>query len=299
MEIVKSLDDARRTVRKWQREGRCVGFVPTMGALHEGHLSLVHASAAECCKTVVSVFVNPAQFGPGEDLGRYPRRLKADCRMVERAGADLVFAPDERAMYPDGFCTYVAQEKLTDKLCGALRPGHFRGVTTVVLKLFNIVPADKAYFGRKDFQQTVVIRRMVEDLNLPVEIRVMPTVREKDGLAMSSRNEYLGPDERRQAVCLYEALTGARRLFAEGETSAGRLIAAMRGVIARYPLAKPHYVEIVAPDTLEPVSRVAADSVAALAIFVGKTRLIDNMPFDECEDVFAKETLRTRRRAKT
>ena len=284
----RSPDGTRGRVRLWQREGLLVGLVPTMGALHEGHLSLVRASVAECDRTVVSIFVNPAQFGPGEDLARYPRRLESDCRLLESAGTDLVFAPTDAAMYPPGFCTYVVQERLIDRLCGAFRPGHFRGVLSVVAKLLNIVPADRAYFGRKDFQQCVVIRRMVEDLNLPVRVRVMPTVRERDGLAMSSRNEHLAPAQREQAVCLYRALTAARQLFQAGERSAQRLIEEMRRVIAACPLARVQYIEIVVPDTLDPVDRVSEGSVAALAVYVGEVRLIDNLPFGAVEDVLVQ-----------
>jgi pantoate--beta-alanine ligase len=286
MHILKSPTETRDRVRKWQREGLSVGFVPTMGALHEGHLSLVRASVSECDRTVVSVFVNPAQFSPTEDLSRYPRRLEADSALVAGAGADLLFAPTDELMYPPDFCTYVVPERLTERLCGAFRPGHFRGVATVVAKLFNIVPADRAFFGRKDYQQCVVIRQMVADLNFPVVIRVMPTVRERDGLAMSSRNEYLSPAERVHAVCLYNALMEARRLFERGETSANVLIERMREVIARYPDAQPQYIEIIHPCTLEPVGAVFEGAIGALAVFVGGVRLIDNMPFGVCDDIF-------------
>ena len=263
-----------------------VGLVPTMGALHEGHLSLARACVAECDHTVVSIFVNPTQFPPGEDLDRYPRRLQDDCRVLTEVGADLVFAPATETMYPPGACTYVSQDKLMDRLCGAFRPGHFRGVLTIVAKLFNIIPAHRAYFGRKDFQQTVVIRRMVADLDMPIAVRVLPTVREKDGLAMSSRNEYLSADQRRQAVCLYEALDEARQRFRAGETSPQRLIDGMSDVIARRPDARAQYVEIVDPQTLDAAGDVTEDSVGALAVHVGETRLIDNMPFGKCPDVF-------------
>ena len=290
IQALQSPEQVRTALKGWRGQGLSVGFVPTMGALHEGHVSLVRASVAECSRTVVSIYVNPTQFPQGEDLGKYPRRLEKDCELLEQAGADLVFAPNDQVMYPEGFCTYVVQEKLTERLCGAFRPGHFRGVLTVVLKLLNIVPADRAYFGRKDFQQTVVIRRMVADLNLPVEILVQPTVREKDGLAMSSRNEYLTPEQRKQAVCLYEALSAARRLYRAGERSAAPLIKEMEHVIARSPGARPQYVEIVSPDSLAPVEEATDDSVAALAVFVGGVRLIDNMPLGECDDIFLGKT---------
>ncbi|KPK62754.1 MAG: pantoate--beta-alanine ligase [Planctomycetes bacterium SM23_32] len=269
----------RRAVRAWQAEGLTVGLVPTMGALHEGHLSLVRASVAECDRTVVSIYVNPAQFGEGEDLQEYPRRLDEDCRVAEQNGVDLVFCPTDRVMYPQGHATFVVQERLTEVLEGAFRPTHFRGVLTVVCKLFNIAPADRAYFGQKDFQQTVVVRRMVCDLNIPIRVRVMPTVREEDGLAMSSRNECLTAREREQASCLSRALVEARRVYEGGRTDAGALREAMRAVIAAAPLARPDYVEVVDHETLEPVSEVTDRAVAVLAVRIGRTRLIDNMPF--------------------
>jgi len=272
---------ARRTVRAWQREGLTVGFVPTMGALHEGHLSLVRASAAECDRTVISIYVNPTQFAPGEDLAKYPRRIEADCRRAEGAGAALAFCPTDKAMYPEGASTYVVQEGLTGVLEGASRPTHLRGVLTVVCKLFHYVPADRAYFGRKDFQQTVVVRRMVRDLGMPVEVRVMPTVREPDGLAMSSRNAYLSEEERRQAPCLHEALTEAVRLYREGRTDADALRDAMRSIIEGAPLARIDYVEVVNTETVAPVKEVTDRAIALLAVRIGETRLIDNMPFSQ------------------
>ena len=275
-DILAAAQDTRRRVVDWRRGGLTVGFVPTMGALHEGHLSLLRASAAECDRTVVSVYVNPTQFGPGEDFGAYPRRPQADADAAARAGADLVFAPADAAMYPDGFCTHVTQEGLTDVLEGAARPGHFRGVLTVVLKLLNLVPCDRAYFGHKDFQQTVVIRRMVTDLSLPVDIRVMPTVREADGLAMSSRNERLTPRGRAQAVCLHEALEAARQSFSDGERSGECLRALMKDTMAKRPDVQPQYAEIVSPETLQPVVEACASSVAVLAAIIDEVRLIDN-----------------------
>lgn len=268
---------ARDTVRQWQADGLSVGFVPTMGALHEGHFSLIRASADECDRTAISIFVNPTQFGEDEDLDEYPRMVDRDCRAAAEEGADMAFVPSEDEMYPPGYATYVVQERLTDRLCGAHRPGHFRGVLTVVTKLLNIVPADRAYFGRKDLQQSVVIRRMVRDLNMPVRLRVMPTVREDDGLAMSCRNEYLDAEQREQATCLYRALRRACSEFADGETDPERLVAAMRQVLDDAPQARPEYVEIVDPETLEPVQEAAEDSVAALTVYLGEARLIDNM----------------------
>ncbi len=277
----ETADQARDTVNGWQTDGLSVGFVPTMGALHEGHLSLVRASVAECDRTVVSIYVNPTQFGPGEDLEDYPRRLERDCRAAEQAGADLAFCPADRAMYPEGYSTWVVQEGLTEVLEGEHRPTHFRGVLTVVCKLFNCVPADRAYFGQKDFQQTVVVRRMVRDLNMPVSIRVMPTVREEDGLAMSSRNAYLNEAERRQALCLYRALGEAHRLYRNGERHADALRAAMERVIAKAPLARADYVDIVDARTLRRAESADEQAVAVLAVRIGKTRLIDNHPLGE------------------
>jgi pantoate--beta-alanine ligase len=274
---VEEPGDVRRTVAAWKREGLSVGFVPTMGALHEGHLSLIRASAAECDRTVLSIYVNPTQFAAGEDLDKYPRRLQEDCRIAEEAGASLVFCPSDAVMYGEGFATYVVQEGLTRVLEGASRPTHFRGVLTVVCKLFNIVAADRAYFGRKDFQQTVVVRRMVADLNMPVQVRVMPTVREPDGLAKSSRNAYLSDEERRQAACLHRALLAARRLYSGGERSGEALRGAMHDEIAAAPAARPDYVEVVDARTLEPVTEAGDGAVVVLAVRFGRTRLIDNM----------------------
>ena len=279
--VAETPREAREQVRRWQADGLSVGLVPTMGALHEGHLSLMRASVAENDRTVISIYVNPTQFGPDEDLDDYPRRLKADGDAAEEAGVDLIFAPTDEVMYPEGSATYVVQERLTERLCGASRPAHFRGVLTVVAKLFHAVPADRAYFGQKDFQQSVVIRRMVRDLGFPVEVRVMPTVREPDGLAMSSRNEYLSDDERRQALCLHRALCAAGEMFLGGQADASALKAAMREEIEREPDARIDYVDIVGPDDLESVGEVGARDVAVLAVFVGETRLIDNMVFGE------------------
>ena len=269
-EEMKAWSDAARVA------GNTIGFVPTMGALHEGHLSLVRRAAGETDRVVVSVYVNPTQFAPSEDLDAYPRLLQADAVAAGSAGALLVFAPSDKLMYPEGFCTYVKQERLTEPLCGAARPGHFRGVTTVCTKLFNIVKPHKAYFGLKDYQQCAVIRRMVADLNMDLEIVPCATVREPDGLAMSSRNKYLSPEERQQATCLREALSRAQELAAGGERRAAALIEAMTDVIQARPAAKIDYVEIVHPDTLERVDTIEGRAAAVLAVFVGQARLIDN-----------------------
>ena len=268
--------EARDVVQTWQRDGLTVGFVPTMGALHEGHMSLVRASAAECDRTVISIYVNPTQFAPTEDLAKYPRRLDADCRMAAGAGANMAFCPTDKVMYPDGACTFVVQERLTGVLEGAVRPTHFRGVLTIVCKLFHAVPAERAYFGQKDFQQTIVVRRMVQDLDMPIEVRVMPTVREADGLAMSSRNAYLNAEERRQAPCLHRALTEALRLYGGGRTDADALRQAMRGIIAEARLAQVDYVDVVDKETLKPLRLATDRAVAVLAVRLGATRLIDN-----------------------
>jgi len=283
LEPIRNPERTREMVRSWQARALTVGFVPTMGALHEGHLSLMRASAAECDRTVISIYVNPTQFGEGEDLNEYPRRMAADCAAAERVGVDLVFAPTDSAMYPAGFATYVTQQGLTEKLCGAFRPGHFRGVLTVVAKLFNIVPAHFAYFGQKDFQQSVVIKRMVQDLNFAVHIRVLPTVREPDGLAMSSRNQYLNESQRQQATCLYRALSAARRLYASGQKNVNALLEEMNKAIAEAPDATPEYIEIVDGETLDSLQEATDRSVAALAVKIGSVRLIDNMPLADAE----------------
>ncbi len=263
--------------RRIRASGRTIGFVPTMGYLHDGHLSLVRA-ARECADAVVvSIFVNPAQFGPAEDLKTYPRDLQRDFELLEREGVEVVFCPAAAEMYPKGFRTFVRVEGLEDKLCGRSRPGHFRGVCTVVLKLFEIVTPDAAFFGRKDAQQAIILERMTRDLNLGVRIDVRPIVREPDGLAMSSRNAYLGPDERRAATVLWRSLSLASGLIAAGERSPAEVLEAMRSLIAAEPLARIDYVEAVDPADLEPVESLRNGTLVALAVFIGRTRLIDNM----------------------
>jgi pantoate--beta-alanine ligase len=259
-----------------RQAGRRIAFVPTMGYLHEGHLSLLREGRRRGDLLVLSIFVNPAQFGQGEDLDAYPRDLTRDSELARSAGVDLLFAPEARDVYPAGYATYVEVEGLTDTLCGRSRPGHFRGVTTVVCKLFNIVQPHMALFGRKDFQQLAVIRRMTRDLNLPVEIVGMPIVREPDGLAMSSRNVYLSADERRQALALIGAVRLAVKRVGEGERRAAVLIDAVRLRIEREPDASMDYVQICHADTLEDVETVDSDSVMLLAVRIGGTRLIDN-----------------------
>ena len=256
--------------------GRTIGLVPTMGALHEGHLSLIRRARAENDVVVVSIFVNPAQFGPGEDLDEYPRTLEKDVSNCGRLSVDAIFAPGAAEMYSEGSDTFVVQEKLTSVMCGASRPGHFRGVLTVCCKLFNIVAPHAAYFGRKDYQQTVVIRRMVADLRMPLRIEVCPTIREADGLAMSSRNKYLGPSERADALCLSRALALADRMIADGETGADTVIDAMKDLIAGVESGTIDYVVIADPETLEPLDAIEGPVLAALAVNIGGTRLIDN-----------------------
>jgi pantoate--beta-alanine ligase len=252
-----------------------------MGALHEGHLSLMRQAAAENDRVVASIFINPRQFGPNEDFDKYPRDLTGDVDKCGGASVDVVFAPSVREMYAREACTVVDQRVLTEVLCGAFRPGHFRGVLTVVAKLLNIVGPTQAYFGQKDYQQCVVIRRMIEDLNMPVEIRICPTVREPDGLAMSSRNQYLSAQERRDALCLFEALSSARQRFGQGERRASELVALMRERVEKAREASIDYVAVVHPDTLQPVSTIERSAVAALAVRIGSTRLIDNMILGE------------------
>jgi pantoate--beta-alanine ligase len=247
-----------------------------MGYLHEGHLSLVRRAAEECASVVVSIFVNPTQFGPSEDLAAYPRDMEHDLRLLESLGVNLVWTPSPEIMYPNGYQTWVQVEALTEPLEGAQRPGHFRGVATVVAKLFNGVQPAKAYFGQKDAQQVAVIRQMTRDLNFPIEIVVCPTVREPDGLAMSSRNAYLNPDQRQAATVLYRALTATKDAFEAGERDAEKLRALMRATIAAEPLAEIQYVSCADYDTLEELDQVTGKALLSMAVFVGKTRLIDN-----------------------
>jgi pantoate--beta-alanine ligase len=258
-------------------EGRVIGLVPTMGALHEGHTALVARARKECSRVIASVFVNPKQFGPKEDYKKYPRDLGKDAKTLEEAGVDVLFAPEAADIYPDGFRTYVNVEGISERLEGRSRPGHFRGVATVVLKLFEIVQPHFAYFGRKDAQQVRIISEMVRDLNLDSEIVVCPVVREADGLALSSRNAYLSAGERNAATVLHQALVAVRDELSRGVRDAMQLQTALRRILGAEPLAQVDYAEIVSADTFEPVVRVARPSYAVLAVFIGKTRLIDNL----------------------
>jgi len=277
MHIISSAAEMTAFSRTEQRAGRRVGFVPTMGALHEGHLSLVRAARAQCDVVAVSIFVNPTQFGPNEDLARYPRSFEQDKAMLESGGVSAIFYPSVEEMYPAGATTWVAVEGLSERLDGRSRPGHFRGVSTVVSKLFNIVQPQFAFFGQKDAAQVAVIRRMVRDLNFDVQIVVCPIVREQDGLAMSSRNAYLSSQQRKQALVLSQSLEQVRRLHQQGENSAEKLIAAGKQVMAEEPAVKLDYFEVVDPDTLKPVRDVAKGTLVAVAAYVGATRLIDNL----------------------
>ncbi|MCI2111853.1 MAG: pantoate--beta-alanine ligase [Ruminococcus sp.] len=276
MDICYTIKDVRERVNAWKREGLAVGFVPTMGYLHEGHKSLMQAARANNDKVVVSVFVNPMQFGPNEDLESYPRDFEKDSALCESVGVDLIFHPEPEEMYADGFCSYVDMNGLTTELCGKSRPIHFRGVQTVVLKLFNIVKPDRAYFGQKDAQQLAVIKRMAKDLNVDTEIVSCPIVREADGLAKSSRNTYLNPDERKAALILSRSLKLGRKLIENGETDAKAVIKAITDSINTELLAKIDYVDVVDFDTITPVDKIGKSVLVAIAVYIGKTRLIDN-----------------------
>lgn len=276
MNIAYTVKEVREQVNVWKREGLTVGFVPTMGYLHEGHRSLLEAARKNNDKVVVSIFVNPMQFGPTEDLESYPRDLEKDSKLCEGVGVDLIFHPEPSEMYEEGFCSYVDMNGLTTELCGKSRPIHFRGVQTVVLKLFNIVKPDNAYFGQKDAQQLAVIKRMVADLNVDVKITGCPIIREEDGLAKSSRNTYLNPEERQAALILSKSLAIGKKLIEAGEKSAEAVKKAIADNIATEPLAKIDYVDVVDFKTITPVDTIGESVLVAIAVYIGKTRLIDN-----------------------
>lgn len=277
MKICSTIHEARAECRELRHSAKRLGLVPTMGALHEGHLSLVRAAKAACGAVAVSNFVNPTQFGPTEDLAKYPRPFERDRELLDKEGVDLIFAPSVEEMYPRGEVSWVTVEGLSDKLDGRSRPGHFRGVTTVVSKLFHIIGPDLAFFGQKDAAQAAIIRRMARDLNFPVEIRVCPIVRERDGLAMSSRNAYLNPEERQRALVLRRSLLRVEEDFRKGERSAAALIHAAKQIFSAQPEVRLDYFEIVDPDTLDPVETISSPTLVAVAAFVGATRLIDNV----------------------
>lgn len=276
MKLVHTVNEVREQVKEWKKEGLTVGLVPTMGFLHEGHQSLIAASVKENDRTVVSVFVNPTQFGPNEDFEAYPRDIEKDRALCESTGADLIFNPEPEEMYPEGFCTYTNITGLSDALCGKSRPIHFKGVCTVVSKLFNIVGADKAYFGEKDAQQLAIIRRMVRDMNIPVEIVGCPIIREEDGLAKSSRNTYLNPEERKAALILSKAVFAGKDMVENGEKSAEKIVSSMKEIIKSEPLAEIDYVEMVDMNTMKNIDAVEGTVLCAIAVKIGKTRLIDN-----------------------
>jgi pantoate--beta-alanine ligase len=277
VETIRTIAWMKQAARQARAEGRVIGFVPTMGALHAGHTELVHRAKQDCSPVIASIFVNPKQFGPKEDFTKYPRTIEADSEKFSAAGVDALFLPEAPEIYPPGFGTYVTIEGLSDRLEGRSRPGHFRGVATVVLKLLEIVQPHFAYFGRKDAQQVRIISQMVRDLNLDTEIVVCPIVREPDGLALSSRNAYLSAEERRAATVLHRALTAAKAEVAAGTRDSLRLQAVLRKVLEAEPLAAVDYAEIVEADGFEPVTRIARPCYVVLAVFIGKTRLIDNL----------------------
>ncbi|MFB0564209.1 MAG: pantoate--beta-alanine ligase [Candidatus Aminicenantaceae bacterium] len=278
MKIIRIIKEMKAVARELKSEGKTIGFVPTMGYLHEGHISLVKKSVQMADVAIVSIFVNPTQFGPREDFKEYPRDIKRDLEILEREGVDFVFFPDENEMYPNGYKTYIEVHDLDKKLCGRSRPGHFKGVCTVVLKLFNIVDPDMAFFGQKDAQQAIILKKMIEDLDLDVRLHVLPIVRDKDGLALSSRNEYLNPEERKAALVLRRSLQKAKEMIKEGERKVPRIIQRMMEIIGKEPLARVDYVEIVDLDELNSPDIIEKrDTLIALAVFMGKTRLIDNM----------------------
>ena len=281
MLIYGQIKQVREAVKEWKREGKSVGFVPTMGYLHEGHKSLIDAARRENDKVVVSIFVNPMQFGPTEDLDSYPRDLNRDAKLCEDAGVDIIFHPEADEMYADGFCSYVDMNGLTTELCGKTRPIHFRGVQTVVLKLFHIVTPDRAYFGQKDAQQLAVIKRMVKDLNVDTEIIGCPIIREEDGLAKSSRNTYLSPEERKAALVLSRSVFLGEKMVKEGERDCKKVIAAMTEEIEKEPLAKIDYVKIVDLSTMQQIDTIEHGILAAMAVYIGKTRLIDNFMIED------------------
>jgi len=280
VKIVENISRMSTLMKIMRKEGKSIGLVPTMGYLHEGHLSLVRAAKKHNDVAVMSVFVNPLQFGPNDDLAKYPRDFKRDEEKARLAGVDVLFYPSEKEIYPSGYSTYVEVKGLGDTLCGSSRPGHFKGVTTIVAKLFGIVKPDMAYFGQKDVQQAAIIKKMTEDLNMGIEIKIMPIVREKDGLAMSSRNIYLSETERKDASILHQSLSTAESMVNQGEKDARKIIKAMELLIRQKPSVKIDYISIVDKRFLKEVSSISGEVLIALAVFIGKTRLIDNIAID-------------------
>lgn len=280
MQTTKEWKETRAQIKAWKKSGYSIGFVPTMGYLHEGHQSLIRQSVQENDKTVVSIFVNPIQFAPTEDLSKYPKDVDADTRLCKNTGVDLLFCPNTEEMYMRDFCTFIDMDGLTKELCGKSRPMHFRGVCTIVAKLLNIITPDRAYFGKKDAQQLAAIKRMVRDLNMDVQIIGCAIVREADGLAKSSRNVYLNPEERKAALVLNKAVSEGERLAQSGERNVARMTTAMKKIITAEPLAKIDYIEIVDYHSIEKVNTITGPVLAAIAVFVGNTRLIDHFIFE-------------------
>ena len=281
MEVIAGVKQMQERSQQLRAQRETIAFVPTMGYLHEGHLSLMREGRKRADALIISIFVNPTQFGPGEDYERYPRDMKRDLQLAQGVGVDIVFTPSVQEMYPQGFQTYVEVEKVTKNLCGISRPHHFRGVTTVVTKLFNIVKPHLALFGQKDYQQLVTIKRMVEDLNMDIEIIGLPTVREPDGLAMSSRNAYLSPEQRRAALSLYRSLCKGEELFRQGTKNAKAILREIRKIIKAEKLAQIDYAKICDPHTLEDIDEIEGEALIALAVKIGETRLIDNVVLKE------------------
>jgi pantoate--beta-alanine ligase len=277
MKTIDSISRMSTFVKMMKKEGKSIGFVPTMGYLHEGHMSLVKAAKKHTDVVVMSIFINPLQFGPKEDFEKYPRDLRHDEELAREAGVDVIFYPSLKDMYPEGYATYVTVDKLTDTLCGGSRPGHFKGVATVVTKLFNIVKPNVAYFGQKDMQQALIMKKMVADLNMDVDVKIMPITREKDGLAMSSRNMYLSEAERKDAIVLYQSLKLAENMAKQGERDARKILKAMEDMIKQKPAAKIDYIKAVDTKDLRDVKHVSGEVMVALAVFFGHTRLIDNI----------------------
>ncbi|MDD6489057.1 MAG: pantoate--beta-alanine ligase [Clostridia bacterium] len=280
MKVTTTINETRSIISEWKKQGLTVGFVPTMGYLHEGHQSLIKKAVQENDRVAVSIFVNPMQFSPNEDLDKYPRDFAADTKLCSESGVDLIFHPEPEEMYCDGFCSFVDMTGLTAELCGKSRPIHFRGVCTVVNKLFNIIQPDRAYFGQKDAQQLSVIRRMVKDLNIPTEIIDCPIIREADGLAKSSRNKYLNPEERKAALILSKTIFLGERLIKDGEKNVSVILDKMKKNIETEPLAKIDYVEAVDFDSVQKIDEIKGKVLFAIAVYIGKTRLIDNFIFE-------------------
>ena len=276
MEVITKINEMQTRVLSVRDRKKSIGFVPTMGALHDGHISLIRSAREENDELVVSIYLNPTQFDNSDDFDKYPRQLNKDIEIIRKENADVIFTPCTEEMYPDGFCTHVTQDKLTDALCGGVRPGHFNGVTTIVTKLFNIIDPDRAYFGQKDYQQSAIIKRLVADMNMDVDIRVCPTVREEDGLALSSRNKRLSLEDRKDALCIHGSLQKAGAMFASNVRDAKDIVEEMTSVIKKTKQARIDYISIVNVDTLEDLSFINGRALAAVAVWIRNTRLIDN-----------------------